>query len=213
MIVMARRILVFGESIAWGMRDLEYGGWSDRLKIFHMKRGQFNEVFNLADPGNNSTWLMEQIENELKFRSEPQYKDDNIVIIQIGINDSIYMKSKNDFLIPLEKFERNLQKTINISKKYISTIVFVGSIPVDESRTNPIEWEKDMNYRNEDIKKYNEIIEKVCEKNNVYYIDVFDKIAEMDYKKFLTDGVHPSAEIHKIIFEIIRDFLLEKKII
>jgi len=67
--------------------------------------------------------------------------------------------------------------------------------------------------RNKNIKKYNEILKKVCEEENAYFIEVFDKIAEMDYKEYLTDGAHPDSVIHKKIFEIVRDFLLEKKLI
>ncbi|UCG95350.1 MAG: SGNH/GDSL hydrolase family protein [archaeon] len=210
---MLRRIFVFGNSLAWGMRDFEEGGWVDRLKIFHMKRGQFNEVFNLADPGSFSSEIVKYIGDEINVRVNPAYGDVNLVIIQTGINDSSFMESKKDFRVPPEDFEKNLQKMIKISRKFISATAFVGLIPVDESRTNPIEWDKDTYYKNEDIKKYNKIIKKVCEENNAYFIDIFSEITKMDYKKYLTDGVHPSAEIHKRIFEIVRDFLLEKKLI
>lgn len=195
------------------MRDFEGGGWVDRLKIFHMKRGQFNEVFNLADPGTDSSEIVKYIGDEIDVRINPEYGDVNLVMVQTGINESAFMDSNNGFRVPPEDFEKNLEKIIKISRKFISRVAFVGPTPVDESKTNPIEWDKDINYRNEYIRKYNETIRNICEKNNAFFIDIFDKIAETDYKKFLTDGVHPSAEIHKQIFEIVRDFLLEKKLI
>lgn len=94
-----------------------------------------------------------------------------------------------------------------------SQIIFIGLIPVDEKKTLPIPWGTDVNYKNEYVSKYNEIIKSVCQENNIQFIEMFEEFMKLDYKKLLEDGLHPNSEGHQKIFEIVKDFLIENKII
>ncbi len=215
------QILVFGDSIAWGAWDKE-GGWVERLKKFLNKKTlsipefwntDFMEVYNLgisSVSGENSSNLLERFESEAKRRLG-EYE--TIFIISIGKNDSCFLKSKDSFLTPPEIFERNIQELIKFAKKYSSKIVFVGTAMVDESKASPIHWDKNMHYKNEYLKKYNEIIKYVCKENKVRFIDIYETFAKADYKKLLEDGLHPNSEGHKIIFEAVKNFLVKEKII
>jgi len=206
------RICVFGDSIPWGSDDLKKGGWVDRFKIYFKKTGKFNEVFNLGNPGRETVRLLKYIGNECKVRLGLQYKHDNIVIIQIGINDACLIKNKNTFTQP-EQFRKNIQKLIDIARKYVDKIVFVGIPPVDESKTNPIYWNADAYYKNKEIKEYNKIIESVCKEKKMYFIDIYNKWIKTDYKRFLDDGLHPNSEGHQKIYSAVIDFLTKNAII
>ena len=53
----------------------------------------------------------------------------------------------------------------------------------------------------------------LCEENKIYFVEVFEKFKEINYQKLLDDGLHPNSEGHQKIFEIVKDFLIENKII
>ncbi|MFQ6056666.1 MAG: SGNH/GDSL hydrolase family protein [Methanosarcinales archaeon] len=74
-------------------------------------------------------------------------------------------------------------------------------------------WATNISYKNESIQKYNEIIKSVCKENNVYFVEIFDQMMKLSYKKLLEDGLHPNSDGHQKIFEIIKDFLIKNKII
>jgi lysophospholipase L1-like esterase len=193
------------------------GGWADRLKKYYMEKELEDpeldySVYNLGISGDCTDDLLERFEFEARQRI---YEREKIIIIfAIGVNDSCFVESKNIFLVAENKFRKNIQKLIKIAKKYSSKTIFVGLAPVEESKTNPILWSLTGKcYKNIYIEKYDEIIKAVCKNNNIYFISMFDKFSKLDYKKLLEDGLHPNAEGHKKMFEVVRDFLRDKKIV
>jgi len=58
--------------------------------------------------------------------------------------------------------------------------------------------------------KYDNSIRFVCKKKRVYFIDMLGGFNKLDYKNLLEDGLHSNSKGHKKIFEIVRDFLIEK---
>ncbi|TFG35563.1 MAG: SGNH/GDSL hydrolase family protein, partial [Parcubacteria group bacterium] len=138
---------------------------------------------------------------------------ETVIIFAVGINDSYFMKIRNDFITPPKIFKENIKDLIALSRKVSSKIVFVGLNPVDQSRTTPIPWNADESYSNENIKNYNEIIKKTCEEENAEFVEIFDKWIKSDYKDLLEDGLHPNSNGNKKIFEEVKDLLISKKII
>jgi len=204
-------ILVFGDSIGYGRWDAK-GGWAEHLRSLYMQKNMVNidpyfEVYNLSVDGSNSVDLLERLEFEIRQRTKD--KEETKIIVAVGINDS----QIGSVGISIEKFEKNINLLIKIASKHSSKIVFIGLSPVDELKTNPIPWDKKMFYKNKRIKKYDNIIKSICQKNNIYFIDILDELWRLDYKKMLEDGLHPNSEGHKKIFEIVRDFLIEKGIV
>ena len=100
-----------------------------------------------------------------------------------------------------------------MAKKFSSKIIFVGLTSVDETKTTPIPWNTDKSYKNEYIKKFNDILSKFCKEKKIYFIEIFEKLIERDYQNLLEDGLHPNSEGHKKVFEIVRDFIIENKIV
>ena len=135
------------------------------------------------------------------------------MIFAIGINDSQFIRSKNNFNVLADKFQKSIEQFIGFSKKLSLETVFIGLTPVDEQKTNPIPWSIDKSYKNEYIKKYDNIIKSVCEEKQVYFIDMFGEFNKLDYKKLLEDGLHPNSEGHQKIFEIVRKYLAKKGIV
>lgn len=212
---MEKVICVFGNSIAWGAWDAEKGGWVNRLNLyFHfLDKGDNKRAFvhNLAITGNTTNDLLRRFENEAEERfwgssENKDYKKDNICIFEIGKNDSIYVKTKNKPWVGAEEFENNLVELIKKAGNFSSNIVFLGLAKVDETETIP--WEESgESYDNENIEKYNSIIEKVCRKNGARFIAITDLLN----KKDSDDGLHPNAAGHEKIFARVRKFLIKNK--
>ena len=208
---MSKRICVFGASITWGAFDNEKGGWVNRLKIcLESEYHREYEVFNLGISSDCSKKILARIENEIIAR-EPE-----IIIFSFGNNDSRFNNISDDSVeTPVIQFEKNLLKIIKISKKFSKIIIFVGVTPYNEDKTTPTIWSNTEYFTNKSIKKYNNATKKICRKEKVLFLNQLDDWLKSDYKILLdsTDGLHPNAQGHEKIFQRVKDFLVENKII
>lgn len=209
------RILVFGNSIVFGFCDHETG-WVNRLRMFTdlraLKDSKYDRaVYNLGVSGNTTKELVIRFENEIKARLKEE--QEIVIIISIGINDSYVLNKNQEERVSQNEFSANLQNLINIAKKYSSKIFFVGLNPIEEQKVNPVPWRPEISYIEARIRLYDSIVNEVCKKNNIDFIDIMKEFLKRDYKKLLEDGVHPNTEGHKIIYEVVKEFLSKKNII
>ena len=205
------QILVFGGSIIYGAWDKE-GGWVSRLRRFIDKKNLSDAedyyclIYNLGVDGNTSENLLERFEFETKQRL---HEKESVFIFSIGANDALFDLSRKSHLVSLEKYEENIKKLIFLAKKFSSKIIFLGIAAVDESKTMPVSWDDNLFYKNEYIIKYNKILKSVCEENKVAFVEISNVLTSID----LEDGLHPNSAGHQKIFEIVKEFLIENKII
>ena len=208
-------ILIFGASGTYGAWDRK-GGWAQRLRGFLDEKtlsGLYEHlIYNLGVSGNTTEDLLERFEFETKQRLKEE-KEEPIFIFLTGMNDSQFIHSKNQVRFTPEQYKDNLEKLLNLAQKFSLKIIFMGLWPVDETKTTPIPWNADKSYKNEYIQKFNEILRVFCKENKVPFIEIFDKLMNIDYKNLLEDGLHPDSEGHQKIFEIVKDFLIKNKII
>ncbi len=209
------RILIFGDSIAYGAWDRE-GGWAWRLRKFLDEKTlsepeSYFLVYNLGVSGDTTEDLLERFEFETEQRIKE--KEDTTIIFAIGGNDSTFNNNKNKCHVSQEKSKKNIQKLIKLAAKYAAKILFIGLFPADESKTIPIPWARNKSYKNEYIIQYDKIIKSVCQENSVLFIGIFEEFMNSDYKNLLEDGQHPNSEGHRKIFEIVKEILIKNKII
>jgi len=135
------KILVFGDSISWGAFDNDCGGWVERLKIYFWQNYKEKEisVYNLSVSSNDTRGVLEFLENDIKKITQIA-PEELILLFSIGSNDPMYTNEKNNILVPVKEFKDNLQKIINISKKYSNKIIFTGLMKIDDKLTQP--WNK-----------------------------------------------------------------------
>jgi lysophospholipase L1-like esterase len=207
------QILIFGDSITYGACDLE-GGWVARLRKFVDQKGlsdpdYYYLVYNLGISGNNSTDILKRFEFEAQQRVKEE--GETIIIFALGTNDSQLFAGK--FRTGPEEFKNNLQQLEVLANKFTKKIIFVGLFPVDEAKTCPIPWHQEKFYKNENIVRSNQLIKEFCQQNKLLFIDIYDKFINTDYKNLLEDGLHPNTEGHQRMFAIIKDELIENKII
>lgn len=210
------QVIVFGDSMIFGFWDRE-GGWVDRLKVnlaaksLDSNLDNYCPVFNLGIPGDTSQDLLERFEFEINQRKNGFEK--RVLIFGIGGNDSQQIISEGMHKVSPETFAMNVSKLIKLAKGYSEKIVFVGPIPVDESRTDPLFWMPDRSYKNDYVVQYNEILQRLTLENGVYFIDLFKSFFTDNYIGFLEDGLHPTSEGHKKILQIVEGYLVTEKII
>lgn len=209
------QILIFGASTTYGAWD-EKGGWSDRLKQFlHKKAIDSNYendwiVYNLGIDGDTTEGILERFDSETEIRIWPE--TETIIIISTGINDSMFVHKTGATKVSIQDFQADLEDIIKKAKKYTEKIILVGSMPVDE-RVDPIPWLEGYSYRNEYVKLFNEIMESTAKVNQLHFIDIFKEFSKKDNHKLSSDGVHPNTKGHRLIYEKVKNYLLEYKII
>lgn len=120
-----KKILVFGDSIAWGAFDFEKGGWVERLKTKFLStygNGGGIGVYNMSVPSNNTTGVLETIENDV-IKINKIEPEDCIFLFSIGLNDPVYVDTKDNVGVPFDSYKNNLEKIVEISKKYTKDII------------------------------------------------------------------------------------------
>jgi len=206
---MTKNILIFGASITYGAWDLEKGGWVQRLRDYLEKKHELGDyfIYNLGISGDTSSMLLARFATDIKYRVDED--EENIVIFSVGINDSAYLLKEKRNMTKLADYEKNTSKLFGLAKKYTQKIIFVGLGNVDEIKVAPVPWNKNISYSNKNIFEYNDAVRKICKKENVLFVDLFNKID----KNLLSDGLHPNSAGHLKMFEIIKDALIKNKVI
>lgn len=200
---MEKIICIVGSSVSWGAWDSEKGGWVNRLMLYfnnlNVKDSPF--VYNLSVDGETTKDMLERFDIEMKAR-EPA-----IIIFDERGNDACYDNTKKEHLVSLEDFEQNVVKLIKKSKAYTKTIIFSGCFKVDESKTTPLSWNKNLHCKNEYQEIYNSKLKDIAKREGVYFMP--NELSKED----LEDGLHPNTEGHKKLFQQVKDFLESKNLV
>ncbi|VAW11715.1 hypothetical protein MNBD_BACTEROID05-1013 [hydrothermal vent metagenome] len=200
-------ICIFGDSVAHGGSDFEYGGWAVQLGGFYEKNGvdRWNHVYNLGIDGNTTEKITK------RFDAEAGVRRVDVCIFATGVQDSKYFITPDQTQTSVDDFKKLIETLVRKAKVFTNHIIFIGIANVDEGKVHPIPWgSTNESYGNENIKKFNDIIKNVCDESNVSFIDM---AGLFDVKKDFHDGVHPNTHGHKKMYKRIRDFLIENQFI
>ncbi len=194
-----RRILIFGDSIAFGRGVKKTDSWAYKIsRFFDAVSNEESLIFNLGIPSETSAGLGMRIEEEIKVRIRPKNKEDyNLVIIATGINDAKVILGKPR--VSKKDFIRNITDAIDVAEKYSDKTVLVGPIKVRSRRTGQ--------FKNKSIKEYNRLLKTICHNRKTKFIDLFGSwpLSSDDY--YRDDGIHPSKVGHNYIAKVITNEL------
>ena len=195
-----KKIGIIGDSIAHGFYDENNLGWVSRLaqKMLQEKAGEY--VFNnMSQAGDNIA--------DASFRAitEALTRSFDVIIVNIGIND---LRRRKDSNLETDISEgarvvywNRLLDTLN---KTNAQIIVTDLIPVVENRYTE---QATLIRRNEDVEKYNQIIENICLKRNINFFARYNKWKNRNLENLYKDATHPNAEGHEIIADELFDFL------
>lgn len=202
------KILVFGDSIAYGKWD-KYGGWVQRLRhhideTYNLTENKNIQVYNLSIPGEITTRLCTRIRGEMVMRIPlADTKENNLIIIAVGINDTNVHNWISGKQTPLTEFKQNIKQLISLSSNEYSKCVVMGLTPINEPK-----YEERFQGRlfNKTIQEYDTAIREVATKRDIPFVDLFEVLQSKHYGQTLTDGIHPNSEGHKMISELVIEF-------
>ncbi len=166
-------------------------------------------TYNLGLPGDTSSGLFARFENELALRFDPS--EETVILFAIGLNDSRFYPKDNRHEVEIEDFKQNIWDMWEIARQYSKDVAFIGLTPVDEDRTSPVFWEQDAVFKNEYIERYNSAIWEFCQGREIPFIDVFDRMKDLNLHELMEDGLHPNPKGHEIIEEIVRTAIFENR--
>lgn len=198
---MNTRILIFGDSYTWGAWDSE-GGYVDRLKRIANQRTIAKEgaekiqIFNLGIGGETSRTILKRVADEIENHLSDKWQIK--LMFTFGAND---VRVKSGIAeIPIDEFRDNVQKIIDVTKKYTDDVIFFGSPPV----FTPIVEFSNSVYSDDTIKEYDTAMKEVVEKNGVEYVNVREQIEKRGLDGlYAFDDIHLNDEGHKFMAEII----------
>lgn len=185
-------ILIFGDSISVGKGVEKEKSWPILLCNYFDKQNKYSIlVHNLSFPGESTNEVIKRFPSETKTRNREEARLS--IIFAIGINDARCVNKKTNSTTPENIFKKNIETLIKEAQKYTNNIVFIGLSGVDEKKTMPL---GNLYFSNKTISKYSAVINKICDKNNVSFINL-----EKDFrKKFIAeDGVHLNGLGHQMI--------------
>ncbi len=190
------QICIFGDSITWGAGLPFRAGWANLLRNhLECKTKGVMELYDLGIDRDTSRDILARFDVEAKARNP------SIIIFAIGINDSCYRKTKDKPLVSIDEFEKNLLKLIKKARKFTDKIIFVGLAKGSDQETKPLlRSTTGKCYDKGNVKIYNSVIGKVSKKENLLFIDIFNKLTDEDFD----DGLHPNIGGHIKIFEEVR---------
>lgn len=202
-------ITIIGDSIIRHKKNNVIYDWSAELKKEISKKFKFIFYFKVKSVvGINSENLL-----KLLSKSFTKNKKKDILIFQIGINDSWHYKSRKGIpCVSLNDFEKNLKKIYLKAKiKKFKKIIFLNYHKLLNNRI-----EINNKTLNENLDKYNKKIRFFCKKYKLDLIDINRLTKNQNLCLKLPDGIHLNKNGVKIYSSIILKFITksinEKKI-
>lgn len=188
---------VWGDSITYGSCDGEALGWVGRLRKARGADRDYDATYNYGLCGDTSDNLLSRFSSEF---------DSNVygvetVIFAVGLNDSSTSGDSNEFLVPIERYQKNIKSLIAQAENKSCKVILVGLTNVDESRTVPLSGSSTQKkFLNENIRKYDSALREIATETKIPFTAVFGLLEDAD----LADGLHPNAQGYEKLFTAIR---------
>ncbi|KOU13831.1 hypothetical protein ADK52_37865 [Streptomyces sp. WM6372] len=192
----AQRILVVGDSIAYGRCDPR-GGWAGHLAAAHIAGNEStHRFFNLAIPGSFLTDVREQMPALLA----PRLPD--TLLVAAGINDSaVPLASPHSPHSPQAAYDGpayiadRLGPLAATALGHNARLVVLGPTWIDETRTGDYEG---LRFTQARVRALRESTRSWCDEHHVDFVDMWEPLRGRP--ELLVDGVHPTAEGHEALY-------------
>lgn len=203
------RILVFGDSIAYGAWDTE-SGWVERIKqtahkqtVDSMGKNKL-QIVNLGIGGDSSTKILKRMPSEIEARYSASWPF--VFVFAFGTNDERTIDGKIE--TPIEKFESNVKEIISIAKQHSNKILFLGIPPIGKEK---VEF-KGQEYSDERVQKYEKHLQNIVTDYGLPFATIRPQFeaAGLD-SLYVYDKIHPNNKGHQLIAEaawsVLSDFI------
>ncbi|MEU8840521.1 GDSL-type esterase/lipase family protein [Streptomyces roseus] len=186
----AQRIVVVGDSIAYGRCDPR-GGWTSRLAAAHITRNEAaHRVFNLAVPGSFLSDVSEQTPALLAARLP------DTLVVAAGVNDCAIPLASADapYDVPAHIAE-HLGSLAATALNHHARLVVVGPAWIDEARTGDYGG---LRFTEARVRALRASVRAWCDGHHVDFLDLWEPLRGKP--ELLLDGIHPTAEGHEALY-------------
>lgn len=201
------RVLVFGDSIAYGAWDTA-GGWVERLKAEAHKQtvesglAEKVQILNLGIGGDTSTKILERLRNEIEVRISPSWP--NVLVISYNANDERAVDGVVETAI--NQFETNTREIITLARQFAERILFVGNAPLSKD----IIIFKGQEYSDERIRAYEASLAQILSEENIPFVQLRPIFEGAGLEGlYSSDGLHPNDKGHELIANTVKPKLWE----
>lgn len=204
-----KAILIEGGSSAAGYHDAERGGWAFRLNVDvlrHNQENMLNPAFirNLAFPGRTLSGILRN-EGAGYIEELAQLKSLGTIttILAVGLNESKIAPGQKAPVMPLKRFEADLELFNRINRNNSVSTIFLGIGPVVDEKTNPTATHYLL--KDEVTREYDEVIkEAAAYSEDTRYIDTYRLFMDTGLGQVMhEDGFHPNALGHKVLHQAV----------
>jgi lysophospholipase L1-like esterase len=195
------RILVFGDSIAYGEYDSR-GGWATRLQVDYFaervkqQRAGLPLLYNLSIGGDITAHLTKRLPAEIEAR-RPLWSDsfDIALVIAIGINDSGFHNGQA--VSSPERYAADLQALYDQARRYTDKLLLEGLTPVEQDNDS---------YTNDRIWQFEQTLRRFAEEKGAPHVPLFETFQAHLKKepKLFVDGLHPNDKGHQLIYAAVK---------
>ena len=196
---MNNNYIIIGDSLTYGIGDFETGGWAAMFKNYIVNKDDSkvckNYVHVAAFPGATSTIILTKLNGIYRVFKNDELN--NVVILSIGVNDT--QEFNGTLKTSLEDYERNIRNIIYYVTSQGAKLIILGLARIQSDEK--FFWKPGKFYCNETLEEYDKILRKVCEEDNIDYINTSDVLDKTDY----IDGLHPNHDGHQKTFVRVRD--------
>jgi lysophospholipase L1-like esterase/isopentenyldiphosphate isomerase len=192
-------ICIFGDSVTWGARLPARVAWSNLLRNYLEHNAEdYYALYDLGIDGDTSTGLLK------RFVVEATARQPELIILAIGINDSVFRQSEDNSATSLDNFSANLKQLIEQSRQFTNDLIIVGIAKGADRLTMPLPRSTTgKSYSKAQTAKYNQVIRQVALSAGVYFVNVETELNDDDFD----DGLHPNANGHQKIFQCLLQVL------
>lgn len=195
------RILVFGDSIAYGEYD-SHGGWATRLYLDFLNQqaadmdNEYPFIFNLSIGGETTAGIVKRLASEVEARRWGE--EEFAFVFAVGINDA---RMRDGFTVSSpDRFLQDLENLYALASRYTQKMLFVGLTPVEDMHI------PDASFRSTRIWKFEQVLRQFAESKKVRHVPLFEAFTKkIEEGRTLTlDGLHPNTEGHQLMYVRIR---------
>ena len=198
-----RRIAAFGSSSIYGTADTEFGGFVNRLRLWHEAVDARNRVYNLGVWGETVESLIQRVAPEAAVRKP------HLIMLYPGFNDIRREGSPHHpNAVSIDKFAELMNRLIHEAQR-VAPVLMITGYPFDEGRTTPY-GTSNWYYLYHDANRYLKRLRVVSKQRDVHLLDLWERWQTKALAPVLDqDGLHCNALGHQQLFEEVKAFLIE----
>lgn len=198
------RVLIFGDSIAYGEYDSR-GGWASRLHLDYLNQqaarlgDDLPRVFNLSIGGQTTRDIIKRLTAETEAR---KWGDEEIsFVFAVGINDASLSESCQPVSSP-KQYLKDLEELYLLAQKYGKRMMFVGLTAVEPAGP-------DDRYVLARIWQFEQVLRDFAASKKMPHVPLFEEFDRRIKQgvQLTLDGLHPNDEGHQIIYAQVKPAL------